>query len=154
MKLYLVQHGKAMPSEQDPDRPLTRDGRQEAEEIAHLLMPPVFTVEQIWRSGRTRARQTAEIYAPVFAVGPEPVERQGLGPNDKVAPLRDELAVATDDTMIVGHMPFLGKLTSLLLTGYESGEVVAFHNAGVVCLERTSDNRWCIEWIVTPALLP
>jgi len=153
MKLYLVQHGRAMSSEQDPDRPLTPEGRQEAEEIAHLLMPLDFTVDQIWHSDKTRARQTAEIYAPVFAVGPEPVARQGLGPDDKVAPLRDELAVATEDTMIVGHLPFLSKLTSLLLTGYESGEVVAFHNAGVVCLERTADNRWCIEWIVTPALI-
>lgn len=154
MKLYLVQHGRAMSSEQDPDRPLTPEDRQAAEEIAHLLMPLDFTVDQIWHSGKTRARQTAEIYAPVFAVGPEPAARKGLGPNDKVAPLRDELAVATDDTMIVGHLPFLSKLASLLLTGHESAEVIAFHNAGVICLERTSDNRWRVEWIVTPDLIP
>ena len=141
MKLYLVQHGKAMSSEQDPDRPLTQEGRQEVQRIAHLLMPLDFTVDQIWHSGKTRAR-------------PEPAAREGLGPNDNVALLRDELAVATEDTMIVGHMPFLGKLASLLLTGYESGEVIAFRNAGVICLERTSGNRWHVEWIVTPAMIP
>ena len=154
MKLYLVQHGKAMPSEQDPDRPLSKEGRQEVQRIAHLLMPLKLTVDRVWHSGKTRARQTAEMYAPVFAVGPEPAAREGLGPNDNVALLRDELAVATEDTMIVGHLPFLGKLACLLLTGYESGEVIAFHNAGVIYLERTTDNRWRIEWIATAAMIP
>ncbi len=154
MKLYLVQHGKAMSSEQDPDRPLTQQGRQEVQRVAHLLMPLWFTVNRIWHSGKTRARQTAEIYAPAFAAGQKLAAREGLAPNDEVAPLRDELAVATDDTMIVGHLPFLGKLASLLLTGHESGEVIAFCNAGVICLERTSDNCWHVEWVVTPALIP
>ncbi len=154
MKLYLVQHGKAMPSDQDPDRPLTQEGRQEVHRIAHLLIPLELTVDRIRHSGKTRARQTAEIYAQAFTVGQEPAAREGLGPNDNVAPLRDELAVATEDTMIVGHLPFLSKLASLLLTGHESAEVIAFHNAGVICLERTTDNRWRVEWIATPALIP
>jgi phosphohistidine phosphatase len=56
--------------------------------------------------------------------------------------------------MIVGHQPFLGKLSSLLLTGYESAGPIAFHNGGVLCLGRTADNRWQVEWLVTPELVP
>jgi phosphohistidine phosphatase len=31
MKLYLMQHGQAMAKEQDPERPLTQQGRQDVD---------------------------------------------------------------------------------------------------------------------------
>jgi len=36
MKLYLVQHAKAVATEQNPQRPLSREGRQEIQKIASL----------------------------------------------------------------------------------------------------------------------
>jgi phosphohistidine phosphatase len=154
MRLYLVQHGRAMAKEQNPERPLTPEGRQETERIGRFLKPLRLTVDQIWHSGKTRARETAEILAAAVVVAGGPTAREGLAPNDSVALLRDEMAVATDSTMIVGHMPFVSRLAALLLTGYESPPTITFKNAGVVCLERTPDNRWQVEWIVTPELLP
>ena len=154
MRLYLVQHGKAASSEQDPERPLTPEGRQEVQKIAYLLKPLELTVDRIWHSPKLRARQTAQMYAEAFVVATGPQMREGLAPNDPVAPLRDELAVETEDTMIVGHLPFLSRLAALLLTGYESGAPIAFRNAGVLCLGRTDDNRWQVEWLVTPELAP
>lgn len=153
MKLYLVQHAQALPSEQDPSRPLSEAGRSEAARIVRFLKPLRLTVESIWHSGKTRAAQTAEIYARAVGAREGLAARDGLGPNDTVALLRDELAVATDDTMIVGHMPFVSRLASLLLTGYESPPVVSFVNAGIVCLGRSPDNRWQVEWVVTPQIL-
>jgi len=153
MKLYLVQHGKAMSKEQDAERPLTDVGRREARKVADFLGPRGLKVEQLWHSGKARAAQTAEIYASAVAVGEGPSVRKGLKPNDNVALLRDELAVTSGDTMIVGHMPFMSRLASLLLTGYESPPVVTFVNAGLVCLERTEDGRWQVEWLITPDLL-
>ena len=153
MRLYLVQHGKATSKHEHPERPLTTQGRREAQEIARFIQPLELVVGRMWHSGKTRAAQTADIYAEVLTVAEGPTARDGLAPDDIVAPLRDELAVATDDTMIVGHMPFVSKLATLLLTGYESPPAVAFKNAGIVCLERTPDNRWQVEWVVKPALL-
>jgi phosphohistidine phosphatase len=111
-------------------------------------------VDRVWHSGRTRAWQTAQIYAEVLTIRHELTARAGLDPNDDVAPLRDELTAATEDTMLVGHMPFVSKLASLLLTGHEFLPAIAFRNAGVVCLSRTPDNRWEVEWIIIPELLP
>jgi phosphohistidine phosphatase len=54
--------------------------------------------------------------------------------------------------MIVGHLPFLSKLTSLLLTGHESSYTVVFRNAGIVCLDY-SDNQWHLDWVVIPEIL-
>ena len=153
MRLYLVQHGKASPREENAQRPLTESGRREAQRVAEFIRPLGLDVAQLWHSGKTRAEQTAAIFAGVLTVADGPAARKGLKPNDNVALLRDELAVTSGDTMIVGHMPFVSRLATLLLTGYESPPIVAFVNAGIVCLERTADNRWQVEWSVTPALL-
>jgi phosphohistidine phosphatase len=153
MKLYLVQHGKAASEEEDPARPLTELGRRETQRMADFVRPLGLNVDQLWHSGKTRAKQTAEIYADALTVADGPTARKGLKPNDNVTPLRDELGATSDDTMIVGHMPFVSRLAALLLTGYESPPVVTFVNAGLVCLERTGDNRWQVEWIITPDLI-
>jgi len=55
--------------------------------------------------------------------------------------------------MIVGHLPFLGKLASLLLTGCESANTVAFKQGGIVCLSRSELKQWQINWMVTPEIL-
>ncbi|MHC4564022.1 MAG: phosphohistidine phosphatase SixA [Planctomycetota bacterium] len=153
MKLYLVQHAQALLTEQDPSRPLSEAGRSETARIVRFLKPLRLTVERIWHSGKTRAAQTAEIYVRAVTAREGLAARDGLAPNDNVALLRDELAVATDDTMIVGHMPSVSKLATLLLTGYESPPIVAFVNAGIVCLGRSPDSRWQVEWVVTPQML-
>jgi phosphohistidine phosphatase len=152
MRLYLVQHGTAIAQEQDPQRPLAREGRQEIRKVARFLKPMGLTVDRVWHSGKARAWQTAQLYAEILIVRQELTARAGLNPNDDVAPLREELAAATENIMLVGHLPFLSKLAALLLTGRESPPVIAFRNAGVVCLARTEDNRWEVEWIVTPEL--
>lgn len=155
MRLYLIQHGKALSKEQDAQRPLSDEGRSEATRIADVIRPLALTIDQLWHSGKLRAAQTAEIYAEaVRMMGEGPAAREGLAPKDNVARLRDELAVATDDTMIVGHMPFVSRLASLLLTGYESPPIITFANAGIVCLERTPDNCWQVRWVITPEMLP
>ena len=54
--------------------------------------------------------------------------------------------------MIVGHLPFLGKLVALLVTGREELEIVEFQYGGVVCLERRAGGSWKIGWMITPRL--
>jgi phosphohistidine phosphatase len=67
--------------------------------------------------------------------------------------LAKEISGMADDLMIVGHMPFLGKLASMLLVGSESKNLVAFRQGGVVCLQRNDDQTWQVAWMVTPQLL-
>jgi phosphohistidine phosphatase SixA len=47
------------------------------------------------------------------------VQREGLGPKDQVAATKEALEQTGGDLMIVGHLPFLGKLVALLVTGSE-----------------------------------
>jgi phosphohistidine phosphatase len=52
--------------------------------------------------------------------------------------------------MIVGHLPFMEKLASLLVAGSEDADIVAFQMGGVVCLERDDVGVWRVRWMVTP----
>jgi phosphohistidine phosphatase len=152
MKLYLVQHAKAVPKQIDPERPLTEEGYSEIRNIAEFIRPLNLKVDYIWHSPKRRAIQTADVLAEIATIRKNRTARDGLGPNDDVTALTAELASTTNDIMIIGHLPFLSKLTSLLLTGSELTDVVDFKNAGVICLNRSENNCWQIEWIVSPEL--
>jgi len=153
MKLYLVQHAKAASKEIDPQRPLTEEGLRDIKKVAEFIKPSELCVDYLWHSGKKRAVQTAEVLAAVIKVNKTLTGRDDLEPNDDVNVLANELASATDDIMVVGHLPFLAKLASLLLTGLESAETVAFKQGGIVCLSRCNENKWQIDWKVTPELL-
>ena len=154
MRLYLAQHGEATPKSVDPERRLTEKGRHDTGKVAAFLRPLGLAVTAVWQSGKPRARQTAEILAGALDAKGGVVERTGLAPNDPVAPVAEEVRGSAEDTMIVGHMPFLGKLAGRLFAGEESTGVVAFRNGGVVCLARTDEGGWDVLWAVTPDVLP
>jgi len=153
MKLYLIQHGEATTEEVDLHRPLTAKGRSDVEKISSFLKGAGVRPNAILHSGKTRARQTAEILAA--HLGPDfPIkERQGLAPNDSVHGLLQEVSEIPNDLMIIGHLPFLGKLASTLLAGSEIKNLVAFRQGGVVCLQRNEDQPWQVAWMITPELL-
>jgi len=153
MRLYLIQHAQAEPKEIDPQRPLTEQGRSDIRKVAAFIKPLGLRVEYLWHSGKKRAAQTAEVLAEVMAVRKEIAAREGLAPNDDVKAVKKQLEAARQDTMLVGHLPFMDKLASLLLTGSESSETVAFRQAGIVCLEYTDETRWQLNWMITPEIL-
>ncbi len=153
MKLYLVQHGKAATKETDPTRPLTEEGRSDVRKVAEFIKPLSLYVDCLWHSGKTRAAQTAEILASVVKAKKGILQRQGLSPNDDVSALKNEISSVEDDIMIVGHLPFLSKLASLLVAGRETAEVVEFKQGGIVCLERREEEKWRINWMIMPELL-
>jgi len=154
MKLYLVQHAKAASKDVDAERPLTEEGRRDIQKVAAFIKPLKLCVDILWHSGKKRAAQTAEVLAEVVQVKTRMTGRDGLAPNDDVAALKDELVSARQDIMIVGHLPFLSKLASLLLTGSESANAVEFQQGGIVCFNRSDENQWQVNWMITPELLP
>ncbi len=153
MKLYLIQHGEATPEEMEPSRPLSPKGSQDVKKIASFLAQPGLGSIAIRHSGKLRARQTAEIIAASLGSAAQVQETGNLSPNDPVQNLVEEVGKMTADLMIVGHLPFLGKLASALLTGSESVNPVAFRQGGVVCLQRNERMNWQVAWMVIPDIL-
>jgi phosphohistidine phosphatase len=149
--VYLVQHGEAAPKDVDPERPLTDRGREEVADVAALASRLDLEVARIRHSGKTRAEQTAAVLAEAMA----PVEgveaASGLAPNDAVAPVAEALASAPRPLMLVGHLPFLGRLAGVLVCGDPERPPVRFRNAAIVCLARDA-GLWQVAWILTPEM--
>lgn len=152
MKLYLVQHGKAASEDVDPERALTREGSQEVELVAACLAGKVSGISEVLHSGKTRARQTAELLGPKLAPDAPIREVEGIAPKSDAAPWTKSLKNRKEGLMLVSHLPFLSHLASLLLAGNEEMEIVAFRNAAVVCLERDEAGQWQVAWIFSPEL--
>ena len=153
MKLYLVQHGEALPKEINSDRPLSDQGRQDLEQFARFLAGPGIRVSRVWHSGKTRARQTAELLAAAVAPGMKTEARAGLAPNDPTEAFAETLAAWREDAMVVGHLPFMGRLVTHLVAKSDDGTTVAYLPGSLVCLERDEDGAWAIAWMLRPELM-
>ena len=150
MALYLIQHGKSLPKDQDPDQGLSAEGIAETERIARLAKGDGVAVSQIRHSAKTRARQTAEIFAG--ALNP----KQGIREVSGIKPLDDVAAYAAsidpaEDIMLVGHLPFMERMTAFLITGSTDKPVFKFQNSGIVCLDKDPEAQaWIIRWTLMP----
>jgi phosphohistidine phosphatase len=150
MRLYLVRHGDAVGAVVDPTRPLSERGEKEVRQVAGLLAPMKLEVSEVWQSTKARAQETARILSEALASPVEPVERTGLSPGDPVVPVAEEICALDDDVMLVGHLPFVGRLASLLILGSDGLDCLAFHAGSVACVGRAEDGSWYLEWMVTP----
>jgi phosphohistidine phosphatase SixA len=99
--------------------------------LPNFLRPLKLTVNAIWHSGKPRAQQTGELLAKAIGALDRIVQREGLGPKDEVTATKEALQQTSGDVMIVGHLPFLGKLVALLVTGNEEAEIVEFHSGSI-----------------------
>ena len=150
MALYLVQHGKNLPKEEDPGKGLSSLGTKEVERIAQEAREHGVRVSSIRHSGKKRARQTAEILAAALKPSEGVAEMGGLAPLDNVASFAQSLD-AGKDVMLVGHLPFMEKLASYLVTGSADRPVIQFQNGGIVCLDkRPEGDSWVIKWTLMP----
>jgi phosphohistidine phosphatase len=152
MALYLIQHGKSLPKDQDADQGLSAEGIAETQRIANLAADHGVAVSQIRHSPKTRARQTAEIFAK--ALDPE----RGLQEVGGIKPLDDVAAYAAEidpdqHIMLVGHLPFMERMCSYLIIDSIDKPVVKFQNSGVVCLDKDAESRsWVIRWTLMPKI--
>jgi len=153
MNLYLVRHGEAVDKGEDPARPLTAQGRRDVERVAGLAKRTGIEVHQIRHSGKRRAEETAEIFGELLQPAGGIVAVSGLAPNDDVRAVAELLKRESQPLMVVGHLPFLERLLSLLVTGKPEHSIVRFQKGSIVCLEWDAVARaWTVQWAVTPTL--
>lgn len=152
MKLYLLQHGDSLPEELDPERPLSPQGREDVKRLADFIGNAGIRVARVLHSGKTRARQSAGIIGQNMAPGSELEATAGLNPSDPVEPFAEQIGNWSQDTLLVGHMPFMGRLSGLLLCGNKDLPLVAFQPGTLACLERDDQGGWSLAWMLRPEL--
>jgi len=153
MLLYLVQHAEAKGEQEDPARGLTDRGSADIKKVAAFIAGMDIRVKKIYHSGKTRAAQTAQILADFIR------SEEVTGPVDGLAPMDDPgkwsamLNASKDNVMLVGHLPHLGRLSSLLLCGDSEKNLIDFRMGGVVCLKKSDGGAWSVQWMITPEIV-
>ncbi len=153
MKLYLVQHGMPVSKDIDPGRPLSPQGEKDISKMAEFLRASDHTVSRVLHSGKMRAHQTAEILAEALLISGEVEVIDGINPNDPVQDFSLRAHKFKHDTMIVGHLPFMAKMVSYLVTGNEDQVIVAYIPGSVVSLQQVPEEPWQIQWMLRPDTL-
>jgi phosphohistidine phosphatase len=132
MVISLLRHGIAVErgspgSEEDSARPLTAKGEQRMRRIAEGMLALGLSYDLILSSPYVRARQTANVVSQVLKT-PEGVHLSDtLMPEGNPRQLIEALHRDNherQDILLVGHEPYLSRLTSTLLTGHSNLPVV------------------------------
>ena len=153
MRLYLARHGRAMPTDENPNQPLSDSGRADVERMASFLARSGARAAHVYHSGKTRAAETALLLADVLGPGRVVEELPGIHPMDDPETLVRAADTWREDTIVVGHNPYMERTLARLLTGGDSRIIAAFPTATVCCLERQDDGVWVMHWHATPTLL-
>jgi phosphohistidine phosphatase len=154
MLLYLVRHGQANLADKDPKKCLSKKGREEVLKTALFLVEHVKNkISRIVHSGKCRAKETAEIIGERLNPSKGIEETDHLNPLDEPTIWQERIETEKEDLMLVGHLPYLSKLTSLLLYKNENIQQIEFQAASVLCLKREENKSWCVLWMVSPETL-
>jgi phosphohistidine phosphatase len=153
MLLYLVQHAEARSEEEDPNRDLTEKGRMDIEAVSHHLKRLHVEVKQIFHSGKTRAQTTANILGEHLQPSGGVSEAKGLAPMDDPGIWAERIAEMDENVMLVGHLPHLGRLAALLMSGDKDKSVVNFQMGGAVRLQHMGAEQWALDWMIVPNII-
>jgi len=121
MRIYILRHGVAVessPGLPDSARALTRDGRMMAAEFARTFAKAGLDPDVILCSPYLRAVQTAEITRSAFNDKPELTVLESLAPSGShLSTISHLQKIHRQSVMLVGHMPDLSELGSMLVRG-------------------------------------
>jgi phosphohistidine phosphatase SixA len=106
VRVFLVRHASAAPGTPDDARPLTIEGRVEADALGERLA--AARLDAVVSSPLRRARETAEAIAQ--ACGLEAAVHEGLAPGATAASVRDAVAGRGVIVAAVGHQPDCGNI--------------------------------------------
>ncbi|OGQ59307.1 MAG: phosphohistidine phosphatase SixA [Deltaproteobacteria bacterium RIFCSPLOWO2_02_FULL_53_8] len=161
MHLYLIQHAEAKSEAEDPERGLSERGLGDVHRVATYASHHVANIDKILHSDKKRAVQTAQHLAEHLYPTHGIEYAQGLSPLDDPAIIANQLKTMTHDTAVVGHLPHLSKLASMLLGNEQLKEVISFRMGCIVCLEKYDEEptpealygRWAVRWMLVPEII-
>jgi phosphohistidine phosphatase len=157
MEIYLMQHGPNLSKDEDPEEPLSPEGKNLVSKSARAIKRMGLKFDVIIASSKTRSQQTAALVAE--AVG-FPLE--GIVKTEKVkamTPADETIAYLAqldekDSILIAGHLPSLAEVASALLTS-GSKATIEFERGGIgrIDVDKLPTHEGKLRWYLTPAQL-
>ena len=157
MDLFVLRHGKAGQSSDDPDdstRPLTPNGRDEIREIARWMRRERFRFDVIASSPLARAGETAGIIARALDRKDRLVLWEELAPGGDPDTICYHAAQSGENAviLIVGHEPALSALVGRIISGGLTSSLI-FAKGGLAKIRNFSfDGKPSgdLQWLLTP----
>jgi phosphohistidine phosphatase len=151
MHVYLIQHAEAVSSDINLERPITERGARDTERLAIFARKHLGAgISRIYHSGKTRARQTAEIFAHHLDLDSALTQADALDPDSDPSVWAMRINELDENVMLVGHMPHIGRLASTLVTGDPNKQIVDIRNSAIMKLSKAGHGNWLVAEYVTP----
>lgn len=144
MKIYLMQHGQALSKQQDPNRPLSVQGRRHVEQLASFLRAEQSM--HLYHSGKTRTQQSAEILAQSLNIK-DLHKLETIRATANIEDFLPSLGELKDGSLLVSHMPFVNLLAKKLLNSKGNFNFVP---GSLMCLELEGE-MWSLQYMLGPA---
>jgi len=119
--------------------------------VAHHLKRLSIEVQQIFHSGKTRAQSTARVLAQHLQPSAGLTAAPGLAPLDDPEIWGERVADLKENILLVGHLPHMGKLAALLMSGDKNRKLINFQMGSVIQLRRMEPGQWALDWMILPA---
>jgi len=130
---------------------LSENGVRDVRILALHLKNMDVRLEKVYHSGKLRAEQSARLVTESVSPDIEPLQRDGLNPNDDPAPVASDIEQMSETILIASHMPFVSRLCSVLLTGAAEAQFASTPGT-LFCLER-ADGNWRLAYMLRPDFL-
>jgi phosphohistidine phosphatase len=133
MKIYLMQHGEALPKEVKPKEPLSPVGTAAVEATARAARRIGIRVDRLITSDKRRALETANLMADAVGVSKATIEVSTLV--KAMTPAGDTITYletfsSLEAILVVGHLPSLAGIAGSLLSE-GSPAVIQFERSGI-----------------------
>ena len=157
MQIYLMQHGPALPKEQDPDEGLSPAGEARIHASGKALKKMGVSFDVILSSPKKRSRQTAAIVAKEVGFPPEKIMEtekvKAMTPPEETIKALTEYP-GNKRILIAGHLPSVAEVASFLLTK-GSKATIEFEMGGCckIDVEDLPTHSGHLRWYLTPEQL-
>lgn len=153
MKIYCMRHGQVSDVVGGMGPALSDLGAREITNMAHFLKRQGVDFSHVLHSEKTRAVQTADIMTTVVNPGLAMESNELLTVAEDVITMASDVEQWSDDTLLVGHLPMMQELVSMLCLRDPLRLSLSFIPGTIVCLERQQQQRWVIAWLLSPAIV-
>jgi len=154
MEIYLMQHGPALPKDQDPEEGLNPEGEARIHASGQALKKMGVAFDAILSSPKKRSKQTAAIVAqevgfPLENIVETPKVKAMTPPEETIQAL-SELS-GTERVLIAGHLPSVAEVASFLLT-QDSKAAVQFEMGGCcrIDVDELPTHSGRLRWYLIP----
>jgi len=154
MEIYLMQHGPALPKDQDPEEGLGPEGKERVLASGMALKRIGVTFDAILSSPKKRSKETAAIVAEQVGFPLESIVEtskvKAMTPPEETIQALSELA-GVERVLVAGHLPSVAEVASFLLT--EGSKTTIKFEMGGCCridVDELPTHSGQLRWYMTP----